>query len=255
MYNHDQPKWDYWLWEDLGDGRRLSIYHDRIFRQWDIRDEKYNLDLEKWCKKYIWTAEEAALISFMRDPDKILRSKTNFQNLSLPEGAVTDESDRDNLVLRVIITKLIKLIKKAQEGGDLPVRVFRPGHYIDWAKLVGVDIPPDVEWGVERWRRLEAQLTERAGDTELADVKDEDIAMTSQQKRVINNIKKILLAILVESGLIKRDPDLLSKTLRKTLDRLHEEHGNKELDNLKAPRIKFRLDEARALIIDSEISG
>jgi hypothetical protein len=76
----DHPAWDYFMYETLPDGRKREFYRYHLEYN-DIRADNYDLDLEEWCgmKHFYWTAQEAALISFDRDPNKVeLSEDDNF---------------------------------------------------------------------------------------------------------------------------------------------------------------------------------
>jgi hypothetical protein len=42
----------------------VSIYLLQHIEDRDWRNEKYELDIRKWCRKFYWNADQAALISF-----------------------------------------------------------------------------------------------------------------------------------------------------------------------------------------------
>src|SRR6267142_198243 len=157
------PNWDYWLYEDAGnkhpkrdglswtderDSRLISIYEGRSLSAADIRNEEYNLDEKRWCRKN-WNASQAAEISFGRDPDKLKNADE-----SLP---ISDDDDRaKHSELVDYIDQLEALITGAQANGLLPTPIFLPEQYIKWAKDVGVDYPFYVE---EELKIVESELT------------------------------------------------------------------------------------------------
>ena len=159
------PNWDYWLYEDAGnkhpkrdglswtderDSRLISIYEGRSLSAADIRNEEYNLDEKRWCRKN-WNASQAAEISFGRDPDKLKNADE-----SLP---ISDDDDRaKHSELVDYIDQLEALITGAQANGLLPTPIFLPEQYIKWAKDVGVDYPFYVE---EELKIVESELTVR----------------------------------------------------------------------------------------------
>jgi hypothetical protein len=254
----ERPQWDYWLYEDLGDHRKLTIYHEREFEEGDWRNKKYELDVKKWCRKSFWTPDEATLISFFRDPEKLQKAE------DFVPWNEEDEEFQKHIELKKHLFDLHGLIKDSQEKKILP-DFFRPEMYIDWAKRVGVSICADIPRELERaerqrnYRGPPPNIFQRASgnwptddmlsDSEDALIESEDAPnrkLTSQEARLKQNLIKILFAVLLESNLIKRDPVELSKKLADTL----EKHKRKQRDGerpLGAQTIQIRLEEAHEL--------
>jgi hypothetical protein len=234
----DPPKWDYWLYEDLGDGRYLSIYHDRSLPEGDVRNNKYDVDIKKWCRKYLWNAEQAALISFIRDPDKVTAADLRPQ-----DDEFGDFKEHNELWNNM--SKLCDLITDAQKKRILP-DIFPPGMYIEWARHVGVDMPLAIRKEleiVERERRYEADdSAEPSDDVAAVALKHAKKNGASQQKRFENGLTRTLLAVLIKSALIKTDTATLSKALADILDAKAQKGDGKF--SLGAATIKKRLDEA-----------
>jgi hypothetical protein len=247
----DHPDWDYWLYENLGNGKYRDIASYAL-NDGDIRSDKYDLDFSKWCRKYFWTAQEAALISFFRDPDKVERTDADFifhDEVYAPGD--DDEHGKKNIELRQYITDLYDLIEDAQTKKVLPAQFFLPEMYIDWARRVGVDIPQSVSQElalVESERNQEKTPAQSGDETKSADADSAPKRKSnSQKKRLENNLTKILLAVLVESKLIDKEPTALSKKLELILENMAHEQGDKHL-SLGAPTIEDRLAEARELL-------
>jgi hypothetical protein len=236
----DHPRWDYWLYEKLDDGRVLPVDHDDWLPKGDVRKDKYSVDTKIWCRKHLWTAEQAALISFSRDPEKVL-----LDDDLIPWD---DEFHEEHSRLAKDIDNLFGLIKDAQETKILPT-IFHPGMYIEWAEYSGVDFPPYIKNELdaverERSHRANVACVDMASpDSEEAPEK----RGRSQQKRLENNLTKILLAILLRSGLIKEDLDKLSKDLAGILTDTKNKRGDKDF-SLTAPTIKARLEETHDLL-------
>jgi hypothetical protein len=243
----DRPNWDYWLYEDLGNGNYRDIASYAL-NEGDIRSDKYDLDLNKWCSKYFWTAQEAALISFLRDPDKVQRTDDDFIFHDEVYAPMDDDNDgKKNIELRQYITTVYDMIEDAQAKEVLPAKFFRPEMYIDWAKRVGVDIPQSVSQSLIVERNRGTGPPRSADDTKSVDEDSEPKRKSnSQQKRLENNLTKILLAVLVESKLIEKEPAALAKKLELILDNLAYDQADKSL-SLGAPTIEDRLAEAHEL--------
>jgi hypothetical protein len=208
----DHPRWNYWIDENLGDGRLLPVDDDGWLPKGDIRKDTYNLDTKKWCRKHLWTAEQAALISFSRDPYKVLTD-----NDLIPWN---DEHHEEHAALAKHINKLYRLITDAQEQRILP-EIFRPGMYIEWAKHVGVDFPPYIEAeldAVERERSRNADSAQQSDDVVSNNTeRTSEKKGRSQQTRLENNLRKIILALLIKAGLTNEKPDALSRKLEDIL--------------------------------------
>jgi hypothetical protein len=71
----DHSAWDRFMYETRPDGRQREL--DRTCcDENDIRHARFDLnqfDAEDWCgpKHFFWSPQEAALISFYRDPSKV----------------------------------------------------------------------------------------------------------------------------------------------------------------------------------------
>jgi hypothetical protein len=156
----DHPKWDYWMYEDLGEGRLLPIDHFHPISDDDIRNDKYRVDRKKWCRKYFWKPDEAALISFIRDPEKITAELISF-----------DEDDfqrEEHVALCKHMSALCDLIVSEQGKGRLDHGFFPPEKYVEWAKQVGVSIPPCITKELEVVRLERERIYEAyAADQEL----------------------------------------------------------------------------------------
>jgi hypothetical protein len=237
----DFPSWDFWKFksiEDDGIKRQISIHEWDDIGKRDIRNKQYDLDYDSWCRKHFWDAEEAAAISFGRDPGKITES--------LKDGPITANEDEDFTAhdeLADQMVKRLRLIEKAQENGQLTKDFFRPSMFIEWGRRMGFYVPPRVEkWlgNVERERRGEGtisrtvpgiffeneaeaeQVSKTDSEAEQASKTDSDKGwkkVGSGTKQYDNNLLRILLAVMIESKLIDRDPRSLSKTLATLMEK------------------------------------
>lgn len=165
----DFPAWDYWAWEQLPGGRQRPVETGNSFlSESDIRNDIYDLDVKNWCRRkhFFWTAQEAALISFGRDPDKVERTKDDFvfhdEVYGPPDNDEDDSRQKDN-ELRQYITDVHEAILHAQETEVLKPRIPRE-RYIEWAEGEGIDVPRFVVEAVEEFEReREAEIVEQAG--------------------------------------------------------------------------------------------
>ena len=223
----EHVNWDYWLQEDVGNGTSILVYENDL-SETDVRHPTYDLDLKKWCSKWYWKPYHAAAISFGRDPEKL----KNIDG-SLP---IHNEKRAKHNELIGHINTVEELIQK-----QLPT-FFPPAQYIEWAENVGVDFPEFVRRQVERVNR------ERESALHANPFDGEQMAYSAPTprgnlKRVDNNLIKILLALLLETGRIKASPNDLSKKLVTQLAGLELEG-----DKLTPPIISKRLEQARDLL-------
>jgi hypothetical protein len=250
----EHPDWNYWCYEHLPEGGYREVETSGGFLgEEDIRFNGYNLDVENWCsgKHFYWTAQEAALISFFRDPDKVERTEDDFIFHEEVMGPRDDDEDsKKNIELRQYITDLYGLIMRAQETRELPQRRLRRDLYIEWAQLEGVDIPQPVLDALKAVER-EGQHATRAeviSDDGTSDgLKDQSSKkFESQQTRVANNLRKIIAAILIYTKQDKKDLAALSTALESILNERGLEMADRRMF-LKASKIQERLAEALAL--------
>src|ERR1700733_594698 len=110
----DHPYWDYWRYEDIEDYGKFPIDHVKDLDVGDWRNKKYDLNTKKWCKEFYWDAEQAAKISFDRDPEKL----KNAEDVSWDEEE--DEEFKKHLGLQNHILALRDLIIDAQSKKLLP---------------------------------------------------------------------------------------------------------------------------------------
>jgi hypothetical protein len=166
----DFPAWDYWAWDDLPDGRRKIVdTTDWALWESDIRNNIYALDVKKWCgrKRFYWTPQEAALISFGRDPDKVERTEDDFvfhDDVFGPSSSDDDDDQKKSYELRQYIFDVHEAILHALEAGELPRRIPRE-RYIEWATDAGIDVPLSVVEAIdafERDRERDADIAERS---------------------------------------------------------------------------------------------
>lgn len=242
---NNRPKWNYWHFEDLGDGRFLPVDYDGYLSKGDIRKDEYSLDTKKWCSKFYWTAEQAALISFALDPDRVLNSED-----LLPFDA--DEFD-EHVRLCKHINDLMVLISDAQDRGAILRPRFLPGMYVEWATDAGVDFPPFVKSALdaieaERKTRLTMEPPQQSNDISNEEPKSGVFSgIKSQQVRKENNLRKVIRALLIRSNLHKNpDPAPLSRKLEEILEAEATEQSEKNF-RLSAGKIRKILEQATTL--------
>jgi hypothetical protein len=231
------PAWNYWTFDTNTDGRSNSIYDGVEIAQDDIRHEKYSLRTRKWCLKHYWNAEQAAYISFGRDPDLFVGTKKFLSR---------DENDPEFLE-HIELCDSIKERQRLIDGQDKRILpdFFTPAMFIEWASQVGFSIPDFVTRElafVERERRGEVKpsvfpgiyfevdektLNDASASTKEADGGQKNTAEGPRQKE-IKSLQKVILALLVHSRLDKKDQEQLSKTLSSFLEEKALERGDKQ---------------------------
>jgi hypothetical protein len=244
----DFPAWDYWAWELDSHGRAvMSDFSADSVNDDDIRFEGYDLDYDNWCKRssFYWTAQEAALISFGRDPDRVEKTKEDF----VFSAGVVGPEDHE---LRQNITAVYEAILDAQKTGNLHQRRILRERYINWATGEGIDIPIFVSEAVDAFERerdaLDARLSEHVNVT-IAEPDDEipEAKLDSHDKKFRNNVKKVIAALLIETGLKSRSTKKLAETLENALNGEADRRKDFEI-RLGWQTIQDRLDEAHELL-------
>jgi hypothetical protein len=271
------PSWDFWKFMiiDVNDRGRdfrstVSIYDWADIVKTDIRNKNFDLDCNKWCRENFWEADQAAAISFDRDPGKIQQYLAEHGYLGADEENEEECAAHDELVDAIKARQ--RLIEEAQENKVLPPgSIFRPEMFVDWGKRVGFRVPPQVEeWlnNVERERRGEGRLStifpgkffenQDADGNKIHLSAPVDEAESSQnkaeqkskrdvgpQKKELYNLTGVLLAALMETQLIDRDPETLKRILQTRVEK-------KKIKNIKGTPISDRtvskwIDEAYVL--------
>jgi hypothetical protein len=229
----EHPAWNYWLFDDLGNGRIVSIYEGRSLSEIDIRNEQFDLDEKRWCREF-WSASQAAAISFGRDPDKLERADDSL--------SITGAQDRaKHAELIDHIDRLEQIIKSAQKMESLDDPTFLPERYIKWANSIGVDYPhyvaeelKIVESEVARLKEFRTRADQdNRGDQEtrhsdLSDGQtDNDLPECAAdlpnpkgrapQARLEANQTKIIFALLLKTNLKKQNMTPLALELSKIL--------------------------------------
>jgi hypothetical protein len=230
--------WDYWTYVWSKD--RPGEYHDvrdTNLAQSDIRHGRFDLDTEKWCKrtKFFWTAREAALISFFRDPGKVEGTDEGLFDDDDACGPYSSEDDASEKAaeLRQHIIDLCDMILHAQKDRVLPTPMLR-GVYIEWAEHVGVDIPHPV---LEALQDFERECNERERNDNGAEAAESDNDSTgereasekrnSHETKGDNSLRKVILALLTKAN-PNHMPDL--KKLAWELDGILETLSTKRKD-------------------------
>lgn len=246
----ERPRWNFWLDEQLDD--RLVVFN-RPDSQEDIRHESFDLDVVKWCDEIFWSADEATLISFFRDPEKIKKASTTSPLLNM-----NDDYEEHNELLRHMID-LHDLIEDAQRREQLPGDFFPAAMYVKWAKRMHVDLPPSVLHQldfVERERRgevgplniFEAARFGRKARFDCPPMERDD-KIFKVSSRAETNSNKIILALLKTTDLFRVDVGTLSKRLSKLLEELADETGDNTLKIGTGPQtIASRLKAAHELL-------
>jgi hypothetical protein len=277
------PSWDFWKYMiiDVNDRGRdfrstVSIYDWADIVKTDIRNKKFDLDCNKWCRENFWEADQAAAISFDRDPGKIKKHLSEHGYLGADEDNEEECAAHDELVDAIQARQ--RLIEEAQENKVLPPgSIFRPEMFVDWGKRVGFRVPPEVEkWvnNVERERRGEGKISsirdtsgkvagiffenDDADGSEFhlsAPVNEGELSENEpkqKSRRAVGPGRKeeynstgVLLAILMESELIDREQDELTRNLQTLIEK-------KQIRNIKGTPISEvtvskRVDDAYVL--------
>jgi len=204
-------EWDFWMWGSDRWGNDKWIDRDSsALSENDLRFEDYDLKTDNWCRRehYFWTAQEAALISFWRDPDKVERSEVDFlDSRELPFYAVDD--DNNDITLQEEIEKVYDAIVKAQADGVLWQRMPRD-QYLEWAVGEGISIPDHVLKSVDDF---ESEVCNYAAspvvaeiptpsDSEAKDLDRSEEPVNSQEKR---NLLLIIYGLLIEGKWVGDD--------------------------------------------------
>jgi hypothetical protein len=240
----DHPKWDFWVpnihVSEDEDGA-ISITQTLLDSHQDIRADQFELNVSNWCtvKNFFWTAQQAALISFLRDPEAVNCTEAYMAD-DLDFGESSGEEAEKRFALVHAIDDLTDLIREAQDKGVL-TQPMRREVYIEWALLNGIDIPQQVQDSVkDTWLRLSRAPQESvgAGSPRVTE---------GHQKRRANNLQKILLAALVEGNLMDRDVKDLAKKFDKFLKVKVEEEGDDDL-KVSAKTIRDRINDAKDLL-------
>jgi hypothetical protein len=246
--------WNFWKNETISDPvlnrRVISIYEGKDLDEGDIRNENFNLNTRKWCLEIYWDAMQASFISFGRDPGKF----------KADSYSPFDESDDDylkHLELMSMIEARYRQIVAAQNEGYLNRDFFFPAVYIGWSERLKLSFPPYVKkelMFIDRERRGEVkpskhfagmyiEVSETPEETEQAPAKTGG----GQQKRLENNLTKILFAVLSKSKLVKEDVDELVKDLHTILATMAEKRADADFAPTGAT-IKKRILEALDLL-------
>lgn len=162
------PSWNFWQFMTIDVNSRgfdfqsqVSIYDWADIGDADIRNRKFDLDYNEWCRRNFWEADQAAAISFNRDPGKIKKHLSEHGYIGADENNEEECAAHDKLVDAIKARQ--RLIEEAQENKVLPPgSIFRLEMFIDWGKRVGFRVPPEVEkWvtNVERERRGEGRIS------------------------------------------------------------------------------------------------
>lgn len=240
------PAWNYWRYDEDGNFRYDLDY--KLFEDDDLRGPNYTLESEFWCSQYFWDAEQAALISFDRDPRKVIFDQSSFPFDEDSCICDNDDSKADDQ-LRGHIESLADLIKKAQSENVLPP-FFPPRMYLAWADRMGVDYPRYIS---DELNARERELAKQSDDSSpLESATPPEKAIQSKHKnngpsrRLDNNLTKIILALLIEAKLTGRDLSTLAKALSDHLADEAHRHGDNTL-TVEYKTIAVRLEEALEL--------
>jgi hypothetical protein len=198
------------MWDTLGDGRRLSIYHEATLDERDLRHEKYNVDVAKWTRKVsFWTAWDAACISFSRDPEKVAQA--------IEEIAQFDDVFEDGKSARLQddISNLCDLIERAQKADYLTEHFFRIEKYVEWAKRTGVKLPPFI---AHQLKEADAERVRWEAHRDLPNKEPQEGA--GLRPKLENSYLKIIAELwqMVEQDKKPMTPKELTETIGASLD-------------------------------------
>jgi hypothetical protein len=191
------PPCDFWMFEELPNGRVVEIERDsESLYQADLRNERYDLDVERWSREWYWDARQAAIISFLRDPAKIDEADDDL--FGIPE---TDDEYKKHLALEDAIDGLRKRIIDAQRQGLLPSDFFCPSNYLAWASRTEVDFPGAILQEVQRFQsemshKANEQKPSLEGQSPDPDHADNPKAHGAEAK-LSGTLLKIILALLI----------------------------------------------------------
>jgi hypothetical protein len=256
--------WDSFMFEDLAEGKQRAVDRSSL-EQNDIRNERFDLDYfdaEDWCgpRHFFWTPQEAALITFYRDPSKVELDEDNdyvFDDDFI--GPIGDDEDgRANQALRQRIENVHDAIRaaQAQDPRELPQRIRREV-YVEWCGIVGIDFPPSVAQKLEYFTNnldaLEAKMNQQP-DTPDPTTDNTDTKKPKREPlagpRAENNTLRILLAVLVVSKLVNHPKSELSRTLANWLETNKITQTNGNLIDMEM--IEGRVSAAQELLSKSE---
>jgi hypothetical protein len=149
------------------------------------------------------------------------------------------------------MSTLHDLILDAQEKKHLAPDFFSPASYVAWAKRVGVEIPACIQSELQRVELERAPPSNTLSNSRDDAVSDPDHELSeekvsSQDKKFRNNARKVILALLLASGLISRGTKALSEDLESRLKEKRQD-GHDEI-YLGWQTIKSRLDESHELL-------
>ena len=202
----DNLECEFWLFEQLPDGRIVEIQRgSNSLWDADLRNERYDLDVEKWSREWHWNARQAACISFSRDPAKIDEAYADDDTCGI---SANSDGYEQHLALENAIEHLTVKITDAQRLGLLYDRFFCPGQYFSWADRNGVLYPEAIWRAVKNFER-EARSRADEAKSPLEGETQQTPALNSKargpQAKQDNSLKKILLALMVRC-LVGYDP-------------------------------------------------
>lgn len=226
------PSWNFWRHFPNGEFRFDLDYKN--FEEADLRSPKAHADPIVWARKYFWTAEQASLLAFGLDPERI-----DWEDYCVdPEG----QEVRD--LLYEYCKKFASLLRSDQDAARLPSDPIPAGVLLAWAETHRVTFP---HWIVAQVETILSPQSIQVADTE--EPRTTEPRDAGKTNRVDRNVKKIILAFL-RRGKTKDsrvDIPLQSKQLSQTLSELAVDSGDDSL-KLGEQTIRERLNEAEDLV-------
>lgn len=241
-FDEDVTTWDFWRRDS--DENILEITSDDPR---DLSSSYYDVDnFDSWTKLDSWTREQAAALTFGRDPNLI--KWEDECPVEVWDDLEEFDQQRRTVFLVFAMTELIFKIRTAQELNLLPPDI-SPRKYAAWLRFSGIPSPSAI------WNLFTpgAGTLYKASDTfETCRAPDGGrIRRASDQRKIENNLRKIILALLLKNpGQERLDIPDLSKTIEKRLNEIEANVGSIKGNKLTFERqtIAKRLREVAQLL-------
>ena len=196
----DLPPSAFWAFEELPNGRIVEIERGSgLLYEADLRNERYDLDVEKWARQWYWNAQQAACISFHRDPTKINEAYSDDDLCGIPANG---DGYQQHIALENAIARLENMITDAQNIGLLPANFFCPGQYFEWASRMGIDFPRDVRDEVQKFQREVSYLDQDADSSQDRTARDlvdpSKLKARGGEGKLDHSLQKIILSLLLK---------------------------------------------------------
>jgi hypothetical protein len=143
--------WNYWEMLILDEnGNYVEDTSDEALNDVEqFHSPDFRADFEKWGGQNFWNCDEAAALTFGKDPDVITREHVEEDTVGPSYFIPYYAAVRERILAR-------------QASGELP-ELMRPALYVEWARRQGIDFPDDLKEVV--------QQLERDRETERLDIR------------------------------------------------------------------------------------